>query len=181
MRMDTHFDFSAVLLAAWLAAIPRSAIAQHPGGQPPVLTVFSINATAESVPASAPSVSLSHTVVGAAPSEYRVSHRADFLGARWIPYAVPLTVRDWYDSSGSPCDGFRSSHRVTLYLQVRARVGEQIRIVEGQRQLVPANVESNVLRATICAYRAPQTPSTRGSRQQDPLTAGEHEGYSVAR
>jgi hypothetical protein len=50
------------------------------------------------------------------------------------------------------------SHRITLYLQVRANVGEEVRILDGQRQLVPASVESNVLRATICAHAAGQTP-----------------------
>jgi len=40
---------------------------------------------------------------------------------------------------------------VTLYLQVRATVGEELRVVDGQRQLRPARVESNVLKASICA------------------------------
>lgn len=127
-----------------MAQAPRS-------GQPPVLTAFSINATGDTVSSAAASVVLVHTTVGARPSEYRVSHRADFLGARWEPYADAPVVRDWYDATGQPCDATRPSHRVTLYLQVRATLGEEVRIVDGQRQLQPARVESNVLKASICA------------------------------
>jgi hypothetical protein len=119
-----------------------------------VLTAFSIDAGADSVSSTNPSVTLTHAVVGERPSEYRVSHRADFAGAQWIPYATPLSIRNWYDRSAAACTASQAppvSRRVTLYLQVRAKVGEELRIADGQRQLVPSHVESNVLRATICA------------------------------
>jgi hypothetical protein len=140
-------------IAAFLSAVAAIASGQAAKQQPPVLTAFSLNGGVDSVSSAEASVALTHTVVGARPTEYRVSHRADFAGARWIPYAAPLTTRDWYDASGATCAASQPSHRVTLYLQVRANVGEEMRIVDGQRQLVPASVESNVLRATICAHR----------------------------
>jgi hypothetical protein len=137
-----------------------SAIASGQGvkQQPPVLTAFSINAGVDSVSSANDAVVLTHTVVGTRPTEFRVSHRADFAGARWAPYAAPLTIRDWYERSGISCHASRSSHRVTLYLQVRATVGEEVRIVDGQRRLVPATVESNVLGANICALVAGEAP-----------------------
>lgn len=134
---------------AWARALGAQAVPQ-----PPVLTAFSINGGADTVSAAAPIVTLVHTVVGTAPTEYRVSRRSDFAGASWVPYAPTLAIRDWYDATGEACAPGRRSHRVTLYLQVRANVGEEVRIVDGQRQLVPARVESNVLRATICARAA---------------------------
>lgn len=151
------------LFATFLSAIPAIASSQAAKQQPPVLTAFSINAGADTVSSGDGAIALTHTVVGARPTEFRVSHRADFAGARWIPYAAPLTIRDWYDASGAACAASQPSHRVTLYLQVRANVGEEMRIVDGQRQLVPASVESNVLRATICAHPASGTPRDLGS------------------
>ena len=133
---------------------PRAALGQRPKEQPPVLTAFSINGGVDTVLATDPSVALVHTVVGARPSEYRVSRRADFSGARWEPYTAPLSIRDWYDPAGPACSSNRQSHRVTLYFQVRATLGEEVRVVDGQRQIVPARVESNVLRATVCARTA---------------------------
>jgi hypothetical protein len=127
------------------------AFAQRAKEQPPVITAFAINGGSDTVSASAGTISLAHTVVGARPSEYRVSHRADFAGSSWLAYTSSLVIRDWYDGTGVSCDRGQPSHRVTLYMQVRATVGEEVRIVDGQRQLVPARVESNVLRATICA------------------------------
>ena len=129
---------------------PRSA-------QPPVLTAFSINNGVDTVSMNASGVALVHTVVGTRPSDYRVSRRADFLGARWEPYADIPILQNWYDPSGETCDATRPSHRVTLYFQVRATLGEEVRIVDGQRQLQPARVESNVLKASICA-RADRPP-----------------------
>ncbi len=136
---------------------------QSPGRaieQPPVLTTFAINGGATSVSAADSAITLGHTVVGARPTEYRASRRADFLGARWLPYTAAPIAHDWYDGNGESCDATRPSHRVTYYLQVRAPVGEEVKTADGQRRLVPAHVESNVLRATICAYL---TPPTRGS------------------
>lgn len=154
MPPSTRRNASALFIAGLLLAVPALAPGQGAKQQPPVLTAFSIDAGADSVSSSAASVTLTHTVVGARPSEYRVSHRADFAGAQWLPYAAPLSIRNWYDRSGEPCTMTQTSHgsrRVTLFLQVRAKVGEEVRIADGQRQLVPSNVESNVLRATICA------------------------------
>ncbi len=123
-------------------------------GQPPVLTAFSINGGTDTVSVTVPAVRLDHTVVGTRPSEYRVSHRADFARATWLPYVAAPTFRDWYDAGGEWCDASHTGRRVVLYLQVRASVGEEVRIVDGQRHLVPARVESNVLRAMVCAHSA---------------------------
>ena len=70
-----------------------------------------------------------------------------------MPYDPTLLLRDWYDPTGDACTTASglSGRRVTLYLQVRAALGEEVRIVNGQRQLQPARAESNVLRASICA------------------------------
>jgi hypothetical protein len=152
MPAYTQMAARLLLVATFLTPIPAIASAQGVKQQPPVLTAFSINSGADSASSADGDVALTHTVVGARPTEYRVSHRADFAGARWAPYAAPLTIRDWYDASGAACGAAQSSHRVTLYLQVRANVGEEMRIVDGQRRLVPASIESNVLRATICAH-----------------------------
>src|SRR4051794_7585047 len=157
MRMppSNRRNASAFLIAGLLFSVPALASGQGVRQQPPVLTAFSIDAGADSVSSSDPSVTLTHAVVGERPSEYRVSHRADFAGAQWMPYATPLSIRNWYDRSAAACamsQAPRLSRRVTLYLQVRAKVGEELRIADGQRQLVPSNVESNVLRATICAW-----------------------------
>src|SRR5512133_635495 len=156
--MAAHLRRTASRLLIVGSLIPVIASGQGARQQPPVITAFTINAGADSVSATDLAVSLTHTVVGAAPSEYRVSRRADFAGARWTPYVVPLTIRDWYDGSGAACHATRPSHRVTLFLQVRANVGEEVRIVDGQRHLVPASVESNVLRATICAHAPAGSP-----------------------
>jgi hypothetical protein len=160
MRMPPSTPAVVRLLVVTALVSFTSALAPGQGvkQQPPVLTAFSINAGADSVSSAADAVVLTHTVVGARPMEFRVSHRADFAGARWVPYAAPLTIRDWYEGSGASCHASHSSHRVTLYLQVRASVGEEVRIVDGQRHLVPATVESNVLGANICAVVAGQAP-----------------------
>ena len=157
MRAPASSFLVATLLAGHLS-LPGAASGQRGRGgeQPPVLTAFSINAGADTVSAAAPTLALTHTVVGTHPTDYRVSHRADFADARWLPYAPALVLREWDDTAGEPCRGPGAAHRVTLYLQVRASVGEEVRIVDGQRQLVPARVESNVLRATICV-RAEKT------------------------
>jgi hypothetical protein len=141
-----------VLCAGVALLLPARAPAQAGATQPPVVTSFSINGGADSVSASAPVVTLGYAVVGTQPSEYRVAHRADFEGVRWLPYTSTLQLRDWYDRTGDACDTSRSSHRVTLYFQVRSTIGEELRIVDGQRRLMPAHVESNVVRATICAH-----------------------------
>jgi len=153
--MRHHVRALRLLVAAAFAALSRGR-AQTAAPQPPVLTTFSINGGADTVSAKSETVALVHTVVGTPPNEYRVSRRSDFAGARWLPYAAVLATRDWYDETGEACGSKRGSHRVTLYLQLRANVGEEVRIVDGQRQLVPARVESNVLRASICAL-APGT------------------------
>lgn len=145
---------ASVVAGSLILERPRVAHGQRAREQPPVLTAFSINGGVDTVLATDPSVAIVHTVVGARPSEYRVSRRADFTGARWEPYAAPLTVRGWYDPAGPACSSNRPSHRVTLYFQVRATLGEEVRVVDGQRQIVPARVESNVLRATVCARAA---------------------------
>src|SRR6266704_2713852 len=112
MAAHTRRTAWALLIAGLLT--PAIASGQGVRQQPPVITAFTINAGADSVSAADAAVSLTHTVVGARPSEYRVSHRADFAGARWIPYTAALVIRDWYDPSGEACHGTRAAHRVTL-------------------------------------------------------------------
>lgn len=155
------------LILSLALATARTAVAQRggPGNtplvaqQPPVITALTIRGTADTIWASDQTVTLVHTVVGARPTEYRVSRRADFVGAAWQAYTPAPIVRDWYDAAGDACDGSKVTHRATLYFQVRSAVGEEVRIVDGQRQLLPARVESNVLRATACAHTArPSTP-----------------------
>jgi len=144
---------------AFLVAVAGRADAQRdPRDKPPVLTAFSINANTDTVSAAAAVVALVHTAVGTPPAEYRVSHRADFAGAAWTPYEPMPTIRDWYDASGDACAAAPSltGKRITFYFQVRAALGEEVRIVNGQRQLQPARAESNVLRATICAVGPPR-------------------------
>ena len=58
---------------------------------------------------------------------------------------------DWFKPSDETCDAAQPSHRVILFFQVRATTGSEVRIVDGQRVLVAARVESNVLRDSICA------------------------------
>lgn len=153
MPLPCHPVTTALLLcvASVLAQAQRR---DEIADKPPVLTSFAINATgADTVSAAAAAVTLTHTVVGARPAEYRVSRRADFAAAVWRPYEASLAIRDWYDAAGEPCASTSglTGRRITLYLQVRAALGEEVRIVNDQRQLQPARVESNVLRATICA------------------------------
>jgi len=139
------------LLVAVSSCVPALAVAQGGGAQPPVVTVLTLNAGADTVSAAEPSLLLGQTIVGSRPSEYRVSRRADFAGAAWVPYVDRIVVRDWYDPTGPSCDSVRPSHRVTLYFQVRSTLGTAIRVIDGQRQAVPARIESNVLKASICA------------------------------
>jgi hypothetical protein len=151
-----------ILVVAALCGVAAAARAQRPtdaADKPPVLTAFAINAGGtDSVSASAAFITLVHSAVGTPPAEYRVSHRADFSGATWMPYQATPIVRDWYDATGNVCTSSTglSGHRITLYFQVRAALGEEVRIVNGQRQLQPARAESNVLRASICAVGAPR-------------------------
>ena len=168
MVVDSRSLRALVFLAALVVQPPAVVFGQTARQQPPVLTAFSINAGADSVSALDEVVSLTHTVVGTRPAEYRVSHRADFAGAKWVAYSPSPTIRDWYDASGASCTATGRSHRVTLYLQVRANVGEELRVVDGQRHLVPASVESNVLRATICA-RAVNEPSDPRPEPRTPI------------
>lgn len=172
MRMppSSRRSTSVLFISGLLFCVPALASGQGAKQQPPVLTAFTINGGADTVSSSDALLTLTHTLVGAPPSEYRVSHRADFAGAPWTQYATPLSIRNWYDESGTSCTTSTShvSHRVTLYLQVRAKVGDELRIVDGQRQLVPSNIESNVLRATICA--------NSGKASGGPPSSGETEG-----
>jgi hypothetical protein len=152
--MPTVRALSLALLCGGVFLFGAGARRADAQDKPPVLTAFSINANSDTVSASAAFITLIHTAVGTPPAEYRVSHRADFAGATWTPYETRPAVRDWYDDAGDACTAgpSRTGKRVTLYFQVRAALGEEVRIVNGQRQLQPARAESNVLRATICAF-----------------------------
>jgi hypothetical protein len=166
-----------VLVGGPIAIAVPDALAQTAIAQPPVLTAFSINGGATFVAAADTTISLTHTVVGAPPKEYRASRRADFAGAPWLHYVARPTIRDWYDAAGEPCDPKRPSHRVVYYLQVRTSLGEELKVADGQRRLVPARVESNVLRASICAY----PPQARARPGASALTPALRQGYSLPR
>jgi hypothetical protein len=142
---------TGLLVAAGVLHPILPARAPIQGEQPPVLTSFAINGGAATVAASEDSVALRHTAVGRRPSEYRVSHRADFSGAVWLPYTETPRMKDWFNATSDACDSPGSSRRITLYFQVRAATGAAMRVVKGQRELVAASVESNVLRDVICA------------------------------
>jgi hypothetical protein len=123
--------------------------------QPPVLTAFQLNDGAPAAKATEVLVA-AHQAVGAAPSEYRISPRADFAGAPWLPY-VPRPRLEGWDRHATPgCEAPPGSRRLRVYLQVRSHVGDEVRIVNGQRVLVPSMVESNVLLDSICLVPAPR-------------------------
>ena len=141
----------ALILGSAFLIVSSTAIAQRGREQPPVVTVLTINGGAETISSTEALVSLVHTIVGTRPSEYRVSHRADFEGASWLGYTDRITMRNWFDPTGPSCDASHPSHRVTLYFQVRSTLGTEVKVIDGQRQVVPARVESNVLKASVCA------------------------------
>ena len=70
------------LMLAAPALGATAAMPQRAGRQPPVITAFALDDGA-AVTAGQMPVVLTHTVVGATPSEYRVSARADFARAVW--------------------------------------------------------------------------------------------------
>jgi hypothetical protein len=152
-RRRTRTWFLLTLGMVWATPIVR---AQSRGEQPPVLTAFMINGGAVAVTASDEFITLAHTVVGRRPTEYRVSQRADFVGAVWLPYVEAPRLKDWLGTSRDACEAPHASRRVTLFFQVRATTGDELRVVDGQRTLVAASVESNVLRDNICAVPAPR-------------------------
>lgn len=125
---------------------------QAPPHQPPVLMSFALNNGAESTKAG--SLVLEHTVAGANPTDYRVSSRSDFEGATWMPYETRLTTDSRHWRTGGRCEAAGFS-RLLLFLQVRRRAGEEVRIVAGKRALVPVWLESNVLADSICVGAAP--------------------------
>jgi hypothetical protein len=119
--------------------------------QPPVLIRFALNRGIDTTAATAVVVELTHTVVGERPTHYRVSNHADFSGSKWIPYVDAPTIAEWNDTAGPACDASHRSHLITLFLQVRVVTGADVRVVAGQRALVPTSIESNVMRDSICA------------------------------
>lgn len=137
----------------------RTAWSHEQSPEPPVLTSFTINKAAHTVSTSELTVLLTHTARGTRPTEYRVSHRADFLGASWLPYVDVPNMRDWFHASGSACDSTRASRLVTLFFQVRVTGGTEVRVAAGQRRVVSTAIESNVLRDDICAHPPSPTPS----------------------
>lgn len=142
-----------MVVPAFCSTLPISATVAGQRPQPPVIIAFSINEGAESVVRAAPLVRLVHEVAGTPPAEYRVSARADFAGALWQPYSLPLRLTGWTAMvrPGERCEGRLAGHRLVLFLQVRAEIGGVVRIVNGQRTVVPQKVESNVVSDTICA------------------------------
>ena len=134
---------AATVATGQTTTVPRAA------QRPPVLTTFALNDGAASTPANTPVV-LAHTVVGARPSDYRVSPRADFAGAPWLAYASRPMLGNIDILSSAGCDIAGTTRRLRLYLQVRAVLGDEVRIVNGQRTLQPVVAESNVLADSIC-------------------------------
>jgi len=130
-------------------AIAQPALAPSPARQPPVLTAFALN-EGDAVSAASGPLRLSHTVVGTAPSGFRVSTRADFVGAVWMPYVPRLEVRPSAFATVPGCDAPASSRRLRLFLQVRSSLGDEVRVVNGQRTLTPVVAESNVMVDSIC-------------------------------
>ncbi|MBL0169920.1 MAG: hypothetical protein IPP90_04175 [Gemmatimonadaceae bacterium] len=145
--INRAFRFLSLAVAA---AVSQSATVQ-PGAvrQPPVLTVFALNDGAATSSPDA-TIVLSHTVVGTVPTSYRVSSRADFAGAAWLPYTRRPELVNVAGLSTLGCDVPGSVRRLRLFLQVRSTLGDEVRIVNGQRSLTPVVAESNVLADSIC-------------------------------
>lgn len=134
-------------VALGFVLLARVSAAQH-APQPPVLIAFAINDSATVADPRQP-VQLSHRSVGAHPTHYRVSERADFSGAPWLSYEVQP---HWQRApiSGSPCPGRPTGLLLRLFFQVRVVLGQEVRVVDGQRTLVPTVADSNVLTDDIC-------------------------------
>lgn len=116
-----------------------------------MLTRLRINGNAATAMRDESPLRLEHGMAGALPIEYRVSARADMADAQWAPYAAPLQLRNWHALvSRTPCDGAQAGERLLLFLQVRAEMGGDVRIVNGQRVLVPQRIESNIVSDAIC-------------------------------
>jgi hypothetical protein len=151
--------FVRTALALSLATATHAAAAdgqasriQRVASQPPVITVFALDNGAAVAARDTPMI-LAHTVVGAAPTEYRVSSRGDFAGATWQPYLVAATLARWDALTTPGCDVEGTTARLRLFLQVRTTLGDDVRIVNGQRTLVPVTVESNVVTDSICVAK----------------------------
>jgi hypothetical protein len=140
---------SLIALATGVIQIGALSATEH--APPPVVTSFDINGGAASIQASAPAIELHHVVAGMRPSQYRVSRHADFSDAAWQPYVDVPVMRDWFSALRGPCGESRDSHTIVLFFQVRADLGVQVQVLDGQRAVVPQRVESNVVRDSICA------------------------------
>ncbi len=139
-----------ILLMLAAAAIPAApAVPQRVGRQPPVITAFALDDGA-AIALGQELVVLTHTVVGATPSAYRVSARADFVRAVWHSYLARPTLAGWESLTIRGCEIEGTKEKLVLFFQVRASLGDEVRIVNGQRTLVPVMVESNVLSDSIC-------------------------------
>ena len=136
-------------------ALAQPASAPSPTRQPPVLTSFALNEGGTAAVASMP-LRISHTVVGTAPSAFRISTRADFVGATWLPYLRQPEVQPSTFPSAPGCDAHGSARRLRLFLQVRSSLGDEVRIVNGQRTLAPVMAESNVMVDSICLSGSPR-------------------------
>jgi hypothetical protein len=138
-------------LAAYLAAQSTSSVVSQQR-QPPVLLSLQLGVRerADGEPSAPVVVTLTHRLVGSFPAHYRVSPRPDLLGATWLPYAaLPM----WAGAlvPGTPCQGrLGAGTLLRLYFQVRAVLGQDIRVIQGQRVLVPTTSESNVLSGELC-------------------------------
>lgn len=139
----------SVLLTAHAATQPARQ-------QPPVIAGLFINDTARTVSDRADVLELRIVIAGTIPTEFRVSGRADMANALWSVYVTPLKLRGWQSLvSRESCDdknhsGAPRGRKLLLYLQARAALGGIVQVVDGQRVVVPQNIESNIVSDSIC-------------------------------
>lgn len=120
--------------------------------RPPVLLTFALQDSAGSISGAEPRLRISHSTSGMKASEFRVSSRADFVGAAWQPYKLDIRLVDWraYVLTGPRCSNGGTGVRLVMFMQVRADLGGAVQIVNGHRTVVAQKIESNVLSDDIC-------------------------------
>ena len=124
--------------------------------QPPVIAGLFINDSTSTISDRAETLELRVVIAGTAPTEYRVSGRADMANALWSGYVTPLKLRGWQSLvSRESCDdpkhyGAPRGRKLHLYLQARVALGGNVQVVNGQRVVVPQNIESNIVSDSIC-------------------------------
>lgn len=138
-----------LFLAGCLVALAWSA--GQAARQPPVLIRFEIGDGSGPVRAGV-DLPLVHRVAGGRPSHYRVSRRADFEGAQWASYREQPTWRFVPTGAEPACGAAGGGSAIRLYFQVRTVLGEEVKIQDGRRVLIPLTAVSNVLSAAACVF-----------------------------